>query len=322
MAKIRVGVLRGGPSDEYEVSLKSGDTVLQNLSKDLYSVYDILIDKQGIWHFHGVPKNPVDIFPHIDVIFNSLHGAYGEDGQVQQILDKFAIPYTGSGSVASAIAMNKVNTKRRLCDLNIKMPKHSVLVVSDSIREDMVNALKEFTLPVVVKPVSSGSSVGVVIAKDEDEFVEGVRKAFEHGKEVLVEEYIDGKEATCGVIEEFRGSTYYTLPPIEILPKSHNSFFDYNSKYVDGEASFLCPGNFTANESRELQRLAKEVHQALNLDQYSRSDFIVTPRDIYFLEVNTLPGSTKGSLVPLSIKAVGSTLPLYFDHLIKLALKK
>lgn len=319
MSKIRVGVLRGGPSNEYEVSLKTGDTVLNNLPKNKYSTHDILIAKDGTWHFKGTPKDPSEIFPHIDVAFIALHGDYGEDGQVQRVLDRFNIPYNGSGSFASAIGMNKVHAKDYIKMTNIKVPKHQILSVSENIHNQIITVLRLFGLPVVVKPLIGGSSVGVTIAKTEDQFVEGVRKAFEHSKHVLVEEYIEGREATCGVVESFRLEDLYKLLPVEIIPNINHDFFDYEAKY-NGECEEKCPGNFTSEESRELQSIAREVHEKLNLRHYSRSDFIISPRGIYFLEVNTLPGLTSGSLLPKSLKAVGADLPEFLDHIVTISL--
>lgn len=320
MSEIRVGVVRGGPSKEYEVSLKTGSAVLSSLPKHKYLVHDILISKEGIWHFHGVPKLPVEIFPHIDVVFNAMHGTYGEDGQVQRLFDQFKIPYTGSGAFPSAISMNKLNTKKYIENLNIKTPKHKVIEVRDDIRDQIVNTIKLLGLPLIIKPVSGGSSVGITLAKTEDEFAEGIRTAFENDKQILVEEYIEGKEATCGVVDSFRNEKYYSLIPVEIIPNRDNLFFDYGAKY-NNESIELCPGNFTSTENEELQRLAKEIHEHLDLRHYSRSDFIVSKDGIYFLEVNTLPGLTQESLIPKALSASSITLPEFLDHIVETTLK-
>lgn len=318
MGKIRVGVLRGGPSSEYDVSLRSGAAVLHALSDSNYDTRDILIDKNGQWHFRGLPKEPADILPHLDVAFLALHGNYGEDGQVQRLLDHFAVPYTGSRPYSSACAMNKELAKKIVGELGVITPKHRILEVSPTLRDDMIDVLRFMSLPLIVKPVRNGSSVGLTLARTPEMFAEGVRKAFEHGHQVLVEEYIEGKEATCGVIENFRGEELYALLPVEIIPDHPEGLFDYQAKY-SGKSKELCPGSFSYEENRELERLARTVHKGLDLSHYSRSDFIVSPRGIYFLEANTLPGLTTESLLPKSITAIGSSLSEFLHHVITLA---
>ena len=321
MNRIRVGVLRGGPSREYEVSLKTGSSVLRNLSEDKYDTRDILITKDGTWHYRGLPVEPKQVFLNVDVIFNALHGEYGEDGQVQRILSHFNVPYTGSRSFQSAVCMNKARTKEGLFDIKVQTARHVILDVSEDIEKKKLEVFRTFPQPCVIKPLSGGSSVGVTAAKDHSSFDEGIRKAFEYSPRVLIEEYIAGREATCGVIENFRDRDVYSLLPTQIIPDSKQPFFDYEAKY-QGKSRELCPGNFSKEENRELQRLAREIHKTLDLRHYSRSDFIISNKGIYFLEVNTLPGLTEASLISKSLGAVGSSLPEFLDHVISLALEE
>lgn len=322
MSRIRVGVLRGGPSSEYEVSLKSGAAVLKNLKEDEYHSQDIFITKDGIWHYGGVPSKPEHIFKKVDVIFNALHGEYGEDGKVQHLLEIHKVPYTGSDAFSSALGMNKVLSKKVFLQHGIKTPIYKVFKKNDVSDEVISHLFKTFPIPAVVKPVQAGSSVGVTVARTLRELVQAFDLAFSIGDAVLVEEYISGREATCGVVEHWRNEPLHALIPIEIRPKA-SPYFDYNSKYVDGGYEYACPGNFTEDEKRNLEQLAKQAHKVLGLRHYSRSDFILHPRrGIYILEVNTLPGLTETSLVPKSVQAGGSNLPHFLDHLIKLALKK
>lgn len=332
---IKVGVIRGGISSEYEVSLKTGSNVLSHLrSEKLNSIYkpiDILIDKDGIWHISGKPVSIDDVFHSVDVIFNALHGDFGEDGKIQQMLDQWKIPYTGSGAFASALGYNKVLAKEQFSLLGIKTPKYIVVskyeegidksldVYSRNISKQIHDKLSP---PWIVKPLSGGSSVGMKMCRTypeiENAFIEGINK----DTDVLVEELIEGKEATVGVVDNFRDKKVYVLPTIEIrIPKSKN-FFDYEAKYT-GVSEEVCPGNFSRDEKTELERLAALIHTGLNLSHYSRSDFIVHPKKgIYALEVNTLPGLTDESLVPKMLLAVGSDVPTFIDHIIKLALKR
>lgn len=320
--KIKVAVLRGGPSSEYDVSLKTGAGVLANLPEH-YEAIDVLIDKKGVWHIQGLPIDQNHIGKRADVVFNAMHGEYGEDGTVQRFLELHHVPFTGSGSLASAMGMNKVLAKKSFVNAGIKTPVHRVVTKEDYVPEQTaIDLYKTFPQPSVLKPVSGGSSVATSIAHTVDEIETALRKCFEVSDKVLVEEFIKGKEATCGVLENFRGQNIYPLLPIEIVPKSQK-FFDYEAKYSsDNGADEICPGNFTKAESAKIQELALLAHKSIGARHYSRTDFIIHPkRGIYCLEINTLPGLTPQSLIPKAITAVGSSYSELLDHLIKLALK-
>lgn len=322
----RVGVLRGGPSSEYDVSLQSGASVLSALEtmRDMgYRPIDILVSRDGVWHIDGAPVEPHQALSRVDVVFNALHGNYGEDGKVQHFLESHNMPFTGSGSLASAVGMNKILTKRHLKAHNIKTPYH--IEIS---RNDIAHRLSEIShklfqsviLPAIVKPVSGGSSVGVTLVKDYDKLPEALLLAADHSDAVMIEEFIRGDEATCGVIEGFRSHELYALPPVEIRPKS--PFFDFKAKY-HGHSEEIVPSTFPDKVKKELESLAAQVHRALGLRHYSRTDFMIHPkRGIYVLEVNTLPGLTKESLVPKSLRAVGSDTHQLVEHLIKLAMNR
>jgi D-alanine-D-alanine ligase len=182
-----------------------------------------------------------------------------------------------------------------------------------------MHIFRTFPLPVVVKPAASGSSVGVSIVKKFQDIEAAVKLAFKSGDTVIVEEFVPGIEATCGVVDGLRGVEIYALPPVEIRP-THGGFFDYAAKY-EGKSNEIVPGNFSPADKAELARLSEIVHRTLGLRHYSRSDFIISPkRGICFLEVNTLPGMTDASLLPKSLAAVGVKLSDFFDHLIGLAI--
>ncbi len=321
MHRIRVGVLRGGPSSEYDISLKTGATVLNNLSQDKYHARDIFIDKNGEWHMKGLPIKPYEALEHIDVVFNALHGNYGEDGKLQHMLEVHGIPFTGSGSFASAIGMNKVMSKDFFIKANLKTPKSIIVRSFENLKNKIVEIMRAFPLPYVVKPVSSGSSVGITLVKELIFLEKAIEKALEHGDAVLIEEFIQGKEATCGVIDNFRDQEFYALPPIEIRPHSRH-LFDYEAKY-QGKSDEIVPGNFTDSEKREIEKIAIQAHKILGLRHYSRSDFIIHPkRGIFILESNTLPGLTEESLIPKALHAVGAPLPVFLDHIVQLALSE
>lgn len=313
--KIRVGVLRGGPSPEYEVSLRTGASVLRNLPEK-YRPQDIFISRSGAWHIDGLERNPDRVLSRVDVVFNALHGMYGEDGQVQQLLESHGMPYTGSGIAGSALSMNKLHSKKAYRAYGLLTPFHFALRKGEDTEANLLNIYDSMSMPVVVKPASAGSSVGVRIARDFLGLSAALPIAFKHSHTALIEELIEGREATCGVIEGYRGKRLYSLLPAEIIPES--SFFDYDAKY-SGSTIEVCPGNFTRAESDEIQRLALLAHEALGLRHYSRSDFIVSNRGIYILETNTLPGLTEQSLLPKSLEAVGSSLSELTGHLVELA---
>ncbi len=321
MTKLRVGVLRGGPSAEYEVSLKTGGAVLKHLPADKYLLRDILITRDGTWHLNGVPARPEQVTGSVDLIFNALHGEYGEDGTVQELLDNLRLPYTGSGRLAAALAMNKPLASAHFKAAGGRVPV-SLLVEGEEDPEAAAGRIfLKLSPPWVVKPADRGSSVGLSFVKKFTDLAAAIKQAATVSKKILVEQFIKGREATVGVIDHFRSQPIYVLPPIEIRAPGNKPVWDYNDKY-SGETQEICPGLFSEGEKEELARLAALAHETLNLRHYSRSDFIVTPRGIYLLEVNTLPGLTPESLMPKALAAVGVDYPQFLDHIIDLALTK
>ena len=338
MEKIRVGVLRGGTSSEYNVSLKTGDSVLRHLPEHKYFPVDILVTKDGVWHIGGRPTDLPKVSRRVDVVFNALHGEYGEDGKVQRLFEHFGIPFTGSRALSSALGMNKALSKEIFRKHGLKTAVHDV-ISSCRMREDVKNndtlaflvfeILGVVPLPLIVKPVSGGSSVNTFKVHNAKELIGAIERLAKVAPgstslttgNILFEEFIEGKEATCGVIDSFRGQEAYSLLPVEIRPPTHKTFFDYEAKY-SGSSKEVCPGNFTREESAKIQNMAKLAHKALGLRHYSRSDFILGKDGIYILETNTLPGLTDESLLPKSLQAVGSNLPEFLDHIIGLAMQK
>lgn len=318
---IVVAVLRGGVGDEHDVSLRTGMNVLRLLERGPWKPIDVYIDRSGVWHVRGVPMVPSRALSGVDVVFNALHGLYGEDGTVQRELERLSIPFTGSASYPSSVAMNKVLTKEMLKPLGIKTPYYTVLSVTPELESDIVRVFRSFPQPSVVKPLNSGSSVGVTLAQSFNEFEEAVKKAFQYAKEVIVEEYIKGRDATVGVIDDMRGKKTYQLPPVEIILPPTSRIFDFDAKY-GGASEERCPGGFSRSQIEELEDTAARVHEALGLRHYSRSDFVVTPKGVYFLEANTLPGLTEKSLIPKSLDAVGIPMDEFLNHVLMMALEK
>ncbi len=317
-----VAVLRGGPSSEYDVSLKSGANILSSLNQERYEPRDVFIDRQGQWHVHGMPATPEKALSSVDVAFNVIHGEYGEDGRIQRVLDALGVPYTGPGTEAAMLSFNKQRTREVASQRGIKIAHGTVVEVGADIDALALKLFREFPFPAVVKPVIGGSSVGVSVVRNFHTLTKALQTAATVSPIVLVEEYIQGKEATVGVIENFRGQKMYALMPIEIIPPASRPFFDYEAKY-SGETVERVPGNFTKEEKTQLEEIACRMHEGLGLPHYSRSDFIVSPRGIYFLETNSAPaiGLTNESLLPKALTAAGTSVPDFLEHVITLAHK-
>ncbi len=321
---MRVGVLRGGPGHEYEVSLQTGQSVLANLPSP-YHGRDILIDKRGVWHLGGLPTHPSRVARLVDVFFNALHGEFGEDGQVQRILDSLPVPYTGSGLAASALTMNKHRAKELFRQAGLRLPPGLTLAFPDGQLFDPAAASRQVfqrvSPPWVVKPTNRGSSIGLYFTRTIRELAEAIENCFAVSSSVLIEHYLRGREATGGVIDNFRGAAHYALPAIEIRRPGGKPVWTYDDKY-SGETEEICPAAFSDLEKQEIARMAVAAHQALGLRHYSRSDFIVTAHGIYLLETNSLPGLTKESLMPKALAAVGTSYADFLDHVINLAVSR
>jgi D-alanine-D-alanine ligase len=324
-SSLKIGVIRGGPSTEYDVSLLSGAHILEILS-ETHRPIDIFISQDGAWHINGIEKSPAQILKNVDVVWNAMHGEYGEDGKIQEFLYHHGVPFNGSEKYPSSLAMNKYLTKEHLKQIGIKTPTYALVRQNDDLKNRAREIFDTIPGPLIVKPVRGGSSLGIRVVKTYVELYSALYDILSERSDALVEELISGKEATVGVIDDFRNSSIYALPPVEIRYGGEKSgdinFFDYESKY-SGESEEICPGNFSEKEKREMEILSKLVHKHLGLRHYSRSDFIVSPkRGVYFLEVNTLPGMTKNSLFPLSLKAVGASVKDFVHHVLLKMLNK
>ena len=269
---IKVGVLRGGPSAEHEVSLKTGESVLANLPKGYFGK-DIVISKEGDWIFNGAFSRPEKIFRSVDVVFNALHGAFGEDGKVQQILETFGVPYTGSGALASAAAMNKILAKGFFVKAGLLTPRAAANKEGELPVEFAKRVLRTIGPAWVVKPASSGSSVGISIAHNFQDLVKAISMfGGSTSKQIIIEEYIRGRETTCGVIDNFRKQEHYTLPVVEIITPEESDFFDYKAKYGGGTRE-VCPANFDQSVKTKIEYMARRGHQILGCRHYSRAQF-------------------------------------------------
>lgn len=316
MSKLRVGVIRGGPSSEYEISLKTGENVLRSLSREKYNPVDILITKRGEWHMDGIPTTLANVAEHIDVAWNALHGAYGEDGKLQRELEHFGVPYTGSRVLASALGMHKGLAKERFRAAGLIVPDGEIISTLGDPENIAVAISQKRTFPLIVKPAVGGSSLGTNIVHNIAELTTAIESAAPYG-DALVEEVIYGKEATVCVLDGSEKKRV-ALFPIEIVPPGQHRFFSYEAKY-SGETAEICPGRFTLKTHALLRDLALKAHEAIGARHYSRSDFIVSPKGIYVLEINTLPGLTSESLLPKALRTHGIAFSEFLDHVISLA---
>lgn len=328
---MKIVVLAGGLSPERNVSLSSGAMVCQALRERGHQValVDLFFGLEGMpgtpESLYGQPipesfkkvsrqapdlkqvrasrkdQSPSAIGPGVlelcagtDIVYLALHGACGEDGRIQAALDLLGVPYTGSGYLSSAIAMDKDLTKRMVAD-KVVTPRWQVVRVSE---ENLEQLTAETELPVVVKPIDSGSSIGVYIAHTRPELRKALEGSLALGGRTVLEQYIQGREIQVALLDD------KALPSIEIIPKE--GFYDYENKYQPGAALEVCPAEIPAEWEKRLGEAALEVFRTVGLSVYARADFIVTEDGTpYFLEINTLPGMTPTSLVPQEAAAVG-----------------
>ena len=317
MVKPRVAVLRGGPSGEYEVSMKTGSSVMAALDKLNYQYKDIVITRTGEWLDQGRARQPILTLTGIDVVFIALHGEFGEDGGIQRFLSHHHVPYTGSRALASSTAFNKLFAKRVIGGLGIKTPRHVMCTRKPQLKQMVVNKLAhELGDRIVLKPVASGSSLDTYAGITPQRAGELLPSLLDRHEQILAEEYIDGKEVTIGVLDRFRNEEHYVLPAVEIVPA--DEFYSYDAKY-SGESNLICPGRLHRAEREALARAAALIHRQLDMRHYSRSDFRLYNGELYYLETNSLPGLTPASLFPRGLEAVGARYEQLVDHLITLA---
>lgn len=286
-------VLMGGPSAEREVSLNTGKAILAALKEKGYKVVGLELEPGRL----GEQLKELDC----DIVFNAVHGKYGEDGVLQGALELMGIAYTGSGVLANAMAMDKGVSKQMFIAGGIKSPRAKVFGKKEERASIIARVREEFCLPVVVKACSQGSSIGVTIVEQEAMLEAALQDAFKYSNTVLVEEFIAGRELTVAVLG---GDKKEALPIIEIIP--HSGKYDYQSKYTKGATEYLVPAAIEEAVAAKIQSMAVQAFTVLGCEGIARVDFILgKDNEPYALEVNTVPGMTATSLVPKAAKAVG-----------------
>lgn len=320
MSRTAVGVLRGGTSSEYDLSLKTGAVMLNELPEDKYDVRDILIDKRGVWHSRGMPIAPARALQQVDVALNALHGGVGEDGTVSRLLERSGVPYSGSRPLPSAVSLNKIRAREILQKAGVLMPQGVSFTLSTDLDTQTMAKLvfSQFGPPYLVKPGSEGASTGIKLAFTIIELPDVIGDVLDSYGSALIEEYLMGEEATVGVIEDFRGEELYALPPARVILPDEAPFlhFDHHSQ---ASVRHMAPSDFSDMEKKALVDAARAAHRALGLSHFSRADFIVTRRGPHLLEVNALPGLYEGSALPRKLESVGSSVKHFLEHAIGLA---
>ncbi len=319
--KLKVGVLMGGPSSEHEVSLLTGQNVIDNLNRAKYEPVAIKISKKKEWFLGNRKMTEPKVLASCDIVFNALHGTFGEDGRIQALMEYYGRPYTGSGITASALAMDKLRSREIFKLAGLKVP-NTLKIRRGENNHALLNLFvnKVTSFPVVVKPCSNGSSVGVQIVSNSDELNSAIKAAFKYDKKVLIEEFIKGREVTCGVLENFEGKAVSALPVTEIIPKTGHQFFDYKAKYKSGQSDEITPAGIDGETTSRIKEIAEKAHQILGCKAYSRTDMIIRGDDIYVLETNTLPGLTNASLFPKAASVAGLSLGQLLDKIIETSL--
>ncbi|HEY9180128.1 MAG TPA: D-alanine--D-alanine ligase, partial [Candidatus Baltobacteraceae bacterium] len=296
--KAKVAVVMGGTSAEREISVQTGTGVVRALHELGYDAQSLDYDARFVDAVRALQP---------DVVFNALHGPGGEDGQIQGILDYLAIPYTGSGVESSALAMDKHLTKKLCAAEGLPTAAWDLFDLSGGTLPLLPGSLD---LPLVVKPRYEGSSAGVNIVRTHEQWTQAMIDAAPQYAEIVAEEFVAGREFTCGVLGE------EALPIVEIVP-NRDEFYTYEAKYAPGGSAHIVPARIDDDLAARLQMLALSVHRLVGLRDYSRTDFIVSKEGRpYILEINTLPGLTPTSILPDACAAVGISYQALVDRLV------
>lgn len=323
--KKKIALVAGGYSGEYVISIGSAKTIEKNLDPNLFEVYKIIIDKNA-WayttpdgHHIEVDKNDFSLTVNnqkitFDAAFIAIHGTPGEDGRLQGYFDMIGLPYTTCNAIVSALTFNKGFCNRVLKDFDIVNIANSV-VLYKAVPYSLGAILEHLKLPAFVKPNEGGSSLGVSKVTAPEQLLPAIEKAFAVDNQVLIEEFISGRELTIGVY--IQHGKIYTLPPTEIVSK--NEFFDYEAKYTPGVTNEITPAPISAEVLSLLNRKAENIYQYLNCRGIVRIDFILEEEsnELYFLEVNTMPGQSENSLIPQQVQAAGLNLQTFYGNLLK-----
>ncbi len=327
MSKKNVAVVMGGFSDEYKVSLKSGQLIYDSLDRDLYNVYKVVVLKEE-WYFlneneEKLPINKGDFSVTLsdgailkfDVCFNIIHGAPGENGELQGYWNAIGQKYTGCDFYKSALTFNKKDTLAVLAKYGIPSAKSFYLRKGENINEEKI--VEELGLPLFVKPNQSGSSLGISKVKAKSELAAAIEFAFKEDDEILIESFLKGMEVSVGVID-YKGETI-VLGITEIVP--HKEFFDYEAKY-EGASEEITPARLDEETRYKVEKIAKHAYESLGMSGFSRSEYIIMDGTPYMLEMNTNPGFSPASILPQQAKIYGISIKDLCGNEVEKALAK
>ncbi len=326
--KKNIALLAGGYSGEYVISIQTAETIQKNLDESLYNIYKIVVTRDEWCYDHEgrkiqVNKNDFSLDLEtgkvtFDCVFIAIHGSPGEDGRIQGYLDMLGIPYTSCNAIVSALTFNKSYCNKVVKAFNVVNIANSVHLIKGE-PYSMGAVLDELRLPVFVKPNESGSSLGISKVKKVEELFPAIEKAFREDDQVLIEEFIEGRELTIGV---YKANGYlYALPATEIVSK--NEFFDYEAKYTPGVTNEITPAPVDNNLKEQLENKAMFIYRHLNCRGIVRMDFILqnVTNKLFFLEVNTMPGQSENSIVPQQVRASGRSLRDFYGQILEDCMK-
>ncbi|AZI27073.1 D-alanine--D-alanine ligase [Pedobacter sp. G11] len=323
--KKTIALLTGGTTGEWVVSVKSAATIAQNIDADLYDVYKIMLNDKG-WFYEPADSVKIEIDKNdfsltlegrrikFDGVFIAIHGSPGEDGKLQGYFDMLNIPYTTCNALTSSITMNKGYTKAIVAGIDQLNTAKSIQIFKNG-RYDIQKIKQELRLPYFVKPNSGGSSIGMSKVKHADDLESALDKAFHEDTQVLIEEFVSGREFSIGVYSANGEIT--VLPTTEVIPA--NEFFDFEAKYTPGATQEITPGNMSEEEYARVHQIIKEVYIKLNCRGVVRIDYFLEHETgkFYFIEINTIPGQTATSFIPQQVAAMGITLKQFYTDLMK-----
>ncbi len=323
--KKNVAVLMGGYSSEYEISIKSGDTIFENIDKTKYNVFKVII-KTDSWFMrdeknvnHKILKDDFSVLIgdkkiNFDIAFIMIHGSPGEDGIIQSYLESLGIAYTGCNSEISKLTFNKNNCKNELQKFDIPMAKSIILKLDDFI--DCENIIKKIGIPCFVKANESGSSYGVFKVNKKNELTKAIENAFKYDSEILIESFLDGKEVSVGVMKFKNEIKVFGITELV----TENDFFDYEAKY-EGKSIEITPANITYEQKKRVTNIVKKIYSKLEMKGFSRSEFIFVNNIPYFLEINSIPGMTKESILPQQLSKIDISIEEIVNESIEQAIK-
>jgi D-alanine--D-alanine ligase len=321
--KIRVGVLRGGVGPEYNVSLETGSYVLSHIPRHKYQAIDILVDHDGVWHKNGIPFQPHDLADYVDVVFNALHGADGEDGRIQKFLESLNIPFVGSDSLPAALTGNKLATKERLRSIGYQTPKYTVLhdlsKFSDGIeklnhiRRKAMEVFQKMRGPWIVKPILGSASTHTYLVTTFSELISLLDFLSDTFSEILVEEYIQGKEVVSAILDGYRNESHYAMPVHEVVqrhdvPQAGPRPMGLHRVYVVGK---------DGTQKKKIEDMTRDIHAEFGMQDFSLVEYIITPKEeIYVLEVDSVPILSRDMPMHSMLESVGISEAEFIDHLI------